>query len=104
MAKENNAATMLLFVAGILGLGLVIARTKETEEKAEKVGGEEDCDCPPDGESRGKTAADYDPAALAKGTLVEMEHTTDPKVAQRIAMDHLEERGDYYERLEEAEL
>ena len=43
-----------------------------------------------------------DPKELAAGTDEEMEHTSNPKTAQRIALDHLEEpdQGDYYERLD----
>jgi len=41
----------------------------------------------------------FDRAALRAGTDVEMEHTTDPKVAQQIAMDHLAEDPEYYRKL-----
>ena len=37
--------------------------------------------------------------ALAKGILVELEHTTDKKVAEEIALDHLAETPEYYNRL-----
>ena len=40
---------------------------------------------------------------LSKGIKVEMEHTTDPKVAKEIALDHLNEYPDYYDRLENVE-
>jgi Protein of unknown function (DUF5661) len=40
---------------------------------------------------------------LAKGTKVEMEHTTDPKVAREIALDHLSEKIDYYDKLKQVE-
>lgn len=40
---------------------------------------------------------------LAKGIKVELEHTTDPKVAREIALDHLLEFPDYYDRLARAE-
>ncbi|MFA5801201.1 MAG: DUF5661 family protein [Thermoleophilia bacterium] len=46
---------------------------------------------------------DFDEAALSQGIRVEMEHTDDPKIAIEIAMDHLAERPDYYDRLEEME-
>lgn len=36
---------------------------------------------------------------LSIGIEVELEHTDDPKVAQEIALDHLNERLDYYEML-----
>lgn len=40
---------------------------------------------------------------LAKGTKVETEHTNDISVAREIALDHLNELPDYYERLEKIE-
>jgi len=40
---------------------------------------------------------------LEKGIKVEMEHTDDLQVAEKIAKDHLEEHADYYDRLEEME-
>ena len=40
---------------------------------------------------------------LTKGIKIELEHTTDPKVAKEIALDHLAEFPDYYDRLEKAE-
>jgi len=38
-----------------------------------------------------------------KGTRVEKEHTDDPKLAQRIAMDHLVEDPEYYTKLKKIE-
>jgi len=40
---------------------------------------------------------------LAKGIQVEMEHTANPVIACRIAMDHIFEIPDYYDRLEAME-
>ena len=42
------------------------------------------------------TIEDADPYWLKVGTVVEMEHTDDPAVAQQIALDHLAEHPDYY--------
>lgn len=50
--------------------------------------------------SAGMTAADFDPEELERGTEHEMEHTDSRDVAERIAMDHLAEDPDYYEKLE----
>lgn len=47
----------------------------------------------------GKTADDFDPDDLAEGQEVEMEHTGDAVLARLIAMDHLTEDPDYYEKL-----
>jgi hypothetical protein len=40
---------------------------------------------------------------FARGVAVELEHTTDPLVAAKIALDHLRELSDYYTRLAIAE-
>lgn len=40
---------------------------------------------------------------LAKGIKVEMEHTGNIALAREIALDHLNEYPDYYDRLEKAE-
>lgn len=45
----------------------------------------------------------FDPQALEQGRRHEMEHTSDPEIAGEIAKDHLAERGDYYDRLEQME-
>ena len=42
-------------------------------------------------------------AQLRKGVKVELEHTTDKNVAREIALDHLSEYPDYYDRLEKVE-
>ncbi len=38
-----------------------------------------------------------------KGTNVEMEHSDDPEIAMKIAMDHLVEHPEYYDALEKME-
>lgn len=48
---------------------------------------------------KGFTEADADPNELKMGIKVELEHTNNPEVAKRIAIDHLAEFGDYYTRL-----
>lgn len=55
------------------------------------------------GLSRGKRAKDFPREALRKGTSVELEHTRDRRVAERIAMDHLTEDRRYYEKLARVE-
>jgi len=54
----------------------------------------------PGGNADGMHPSDFDPLQLAKGIKVEMEHTDDVDLAQEIAMDHLMEFDDYYDRLE----
>lgn len=46
-----------------------------------------------------KTPSDFDSEALAKGISVELEHTDDKDLAQEIAMDHLTEDPNYYDKL-----
>jgi hypothetical protein len=41
---------------------------------------------------------------LLIGMEVEREHTSDPKVAMQIALDHLKEHSDYYDRMKAAGL
>jgi hypothetical protein len=41
---------------------------------------------------------------LKAGMNVEMEHTNDPETAKRIALDHLSEDPEYYEKLAKAGL
>ena len=45
-----------------------------------------------------------DPHQLKMGIKVEMEHTNDPKVAERIALQHLAEDPQYYTKLTKAGL
>jgi hypothetical protein len=44
-----------------------------------------------------------DAEELKKGIDVEMEHTTSPAIARRIALDHLAELNDYYTKLAKME-
>lgn len=46
---------------------------------------------------------DFDYEQLQKGIKVELEHTSDPQIAQEIAMDHLTEDEKYYDKLENIE-
>ena len=48
---------------------------------------------------KGFTEDDADPEELSIGSKIEMEHTNDPKMAKKIALDHLAEISDYYTRL-----
>lgn len=51
----------------------------------------------------GFTKDDADPKELAMGIKIEMEHTNSKLIAERIALDHLAEFGDYYTRLHKME-
>lgn len=54
----------------------------------------------PGGVADKKSPSDFDKKQLMKGIHVEMEHTDDISVAMEIAMDHLAEDPEYYEKLE----
>lgn len=51
----------------------------------------------------GQDPQNFDPEQVSKGIKIEMEHTSDPKEALEIAMDHLMEIPDYYDHLEDME-
>ena len=51
------------------------------------------------GRSKGRRPSEFNPVQLRRGVQVEMEHTRDPKIAERIAMDHLVEDPLYYVKL-----
>jgi hypothetical protein len=57
----------------------------------------------PGGEGDGMGDDAFDPAELAKGIKVEMEHTQDANQAKEIAKDHLTEDPEYYQKLEKME-
>jgi len=57
----------------------------------------------PGGLAAGKSDSKFDSEQLAAGTLVEMEHTKDRKIAREIAKDHLTEDADYYKKLKKIE-
>jgi hypothetical protein len=46
---------------------------------------------------------EYDPKELEMGRGIEMEHTNDKRMAERISKDHLAEIPDYYTRLKKME-
>lgn len=57
----------------------------------------------PGGLSSGKPDSDFDPAQLARGMKVEMEHTNNKAIAREIAKDHLTEDPEYYVKLAKME-
>ena len=57
----------------------------------------------PGGKADEKTPEDFPTKALEKGKKVEVEHTDDPQIALEVAMDHLIESYDYYDKLDEME-
>ena len=50
-----------------------------------------------------KKPQDFDSIELERGILVEREHTDSIEIATEIAMDHLTEDKDYYEKLSKME-
>lgn len=65
-----------------------------TAEKKEEI---------PGGLAEGKEPEDFSSEQLAKGVMVELEHTEDLGIAEEIAMDHLAEDPEYYDWLEQIE-
>lgn len=57
----------------------------------------------PGGLSDKKKPSDFDKAKLTEGVKVEMEHTSDRAIATEIAMDHLTEDPNYYQKLKTIE-
>jgi hypothetical protein len=57
----------------------------------------------PGGLAQGKSPKEFDQVELARGIKIEKEHTSDPEIAQEIAMDHLVEDPLYYQKLEKME-
>jgi len=57
----------------------------------------------PGGSGDDKSPADFNNQILKKGAEHEMEHTYDAELAQEIAIDHLTEDPQYYEKLEKIE-
>ena len=51
----------------------------------------------------GKKNSDFSKRQMKMGAKVEMEHTTNPKIAQEISRDHLSEFANYYTELAKAE-
>ncbi len=55
------------------------------------------------GLSDGKKQSDFDEKELRQGIEVEKEHANDESIAARIAMDHLTEDPEYYDKLAKME-
>ena len=55
----------------------------------------------PGGLADDKTPDDFEKEQLVAGLNVELEHTSDPRIALEIAMDHLTEDPKYYEKLDQ---
>lgn len=54
-------------------------------------------------EKKGVTSKDFPRATIEKGIKVEMEHTQDRELSEKIVLDHLAESPDYYDALEKME-
>lgn len=53
----------------------------------------------PGGNADGKTPEDFDSDDVKIGTAVEREHSSNPDIATEIALDHLDQDEDYYDKL-----
>jgi hypothetical protein len=69
-------------------------RKFEKSDKSDKI---------PGGLADGKKPSDFDEKKLAAGIKIELEHTSDRKIAEEIAMDHLMEDKNYYDKLKTIE-
>jgi hypothetical protein len=58
----------------------------------------------PGGRASGRRPSEFDPRQVRAGVKIEMEHTSDPRIAREIAMDHLTEDPRYYVKLQRAGL
>jgi len=54
-------------------------------------------------EKKGVTRDDFPKATIEKGIKVELEHTKDRELAEKIVLDHLAESPKYYDALEKME-
>lgn len=85
----------------------VVNYTKVTTDVYPK---DDNCDCDKcnckmkGGKADGKSPDDYNQKQLEIGKKVQTEHTDDEEIAQKIAMDHLEEHPKYYSTLIDADL
>jgi hypothetical protein len=82
-------------------LAALHANTNESENKI--VGGKADKLSLEDIAKKFDVTVNYLNQQIEKGVKVEIEHTKDEEKAREIAMDHLSEFPDYYERLEKLE-
>ena len=57
----------------------------------------------PGGLADKKSPKDFDEEKLDQGIKVELEHTNDRNLAQEVAMDHLTEDPEYYDKLKAVE-
>jgi len=74
-----------------------------TEESNEEDDDDDDVNLEGIADEEEITVCDVDSEEMAKGIIIEMEHTEDPKIALDIVLDHLTEIDDYYTRLEDME-
>jgi hypothetical protein len=58
----------------------------------------------PGGLASGMKPADFNQRELHRGTEVELEHSSDRRIAREVAMDHLVEDPAYYKKLKRAGL
>jgi hypothetical protein len=75
----------------------------QLEEESTKKSNKKTVDLTGVAAKEGISAQDVDSKQLEKGKRIEMEHTNDASLAEKIALDHLAEIPDYYDRLERME-
>jgi hypothetical protein len=85
--KSKNKLSLVEQILSEMGIDCDFKKHKTAEEVASKHG----------------KSLKYINSQLKAGIKVEKEHTTDPNEAEVIALQHLEERPDYYEKLQKVE-
>jgi hypothetical protein len=82
---------------------IVTPPAKMSQPEVPSMNQADDLDMIPGGLADNKKQTDFDPNALMAGIKVELEHTSNPNIAREIAMDHLTEDPNYYQKLKTIE-
>lgn len=99
LESVKNAENANIINAVTNAFNLIESHDEKISEKEFEEASENFEDQLPGGLADNYKPSDFDREQLALGMMIELEHTADPKIALEIAMDHLVEHDDYYERL-----
>lgn len=80
-----------------------VSKFQQLRNKIKSMGKSLESDVIPGGLSDKKSDKDFDPKLVKEGVKVELEHTSDPKIAKEISQDHLSESPNYYKMLRKLE-
>lgn len=101
--KKENGSKVGCTTGPISGYLAVLHANSEISENNTLKGGKADNSSINDLAKKFNITVDYIKNQINKGVKVELEHTNSKEKATEIAMDHLSEFPDYYERLEKME-